>query len=57
MARDDHPSHLHLVAEHAHVHPAPTIHSILLMGLGQRLVFAAAASAVIIAMTVLVIRL
>jgi hypothetical protein len=57
MARDDHSPHLHLVADHLHVHPAPSIHSILLMGLGQRLLFAAAASAVIIAITVLAIRL
>jgi hypothetical protein len=57
MARDDHSPHLHLVPDHLHVHPAPTIQSVLLMGLGQRLIFAAGASAVIIAITILAIRL
>jgi hypothetical protein len=57
MARDDHTAHLHLVSEHHHVHPAPVIGSVLLMGLAQRLVFAALASAAIIALTILAIRL
>jgi hypothetical protein len=57
MARDDHGSHLHLVPDHAHTHPAPFIGSILLIGLGQRLLFAALASAAIIALTLLAIRL
>jgi hypothetical protein len=54
MTRDDHP-HLHLVQDH--VHPVPSIGSILLMGLAHRLIFAAVASAAIIAMTVAAIRL
>jgi hypothetical protein len=57
MARDDHSPHLHLVADHHHVHPAPSIGSILLMGLGQRLIFAALASVAIVAITVLAIQL
>jgi hypothetical protein len=57
MARDDHSPHLHLVPDHHHMHPAPSIASILLMGLGQRLIFAALASAAIIAITVMAIRL
>ena len=57
MARDDHSFHLHLVPDHAHAHPAPLIGSILLMGLGQRLLFAALASGAIIALTLLAIRL
>ena len=56
MARDDHASHLHLVPEHAH-HPVPYIGSILLTGLRQRLLFAAFASAAIIVLTILAIRL
>jgi hypothetical protein len=57
MARDDHASHLHLVSDHTHAHPAPFIGSILLMGLGQRLLFAALASAAIVTLTLLAIRL
>ena len=57
MARDDHTTHLHLVPDHAHAHPAPFVTSILLLGLGQRLLFAALASAAIVALTILAIRL